>query len=202
MTAAHPPEASGTGFPQTMPGRVAGAITLRATMLGGVSALALACVLIPAGPARADVSISTSVTGPVAGDNAAFMVTGTGTISGGATGIVAQTPGQNITTLSNSGTVSGANWAVGVSGTIGTLINNNAMSGYRGIFNAGGTISNLTNNAAGTIVGNKSGISNAGAIGTLSNSGTLSASGDFGIHNTGSIDTLTNNAGGLISGAT
>ena len=99
-----------------------------------------------------------------------------------------------ITTLTNSGTISGGFAGIENPGTITTLTNSGTISGDPGIYNRE-TITTLTN--GGTISGGFAGIDNPGTITTLTNSGTIS--GNFpGIRNFGTITTLTNS--GTISG--
>lgn len=91
-----------------------------------------------------------------------------------------------------------------VGGTLGTLTNSGTISGVPNGINSdnASTITTLDNTAAGSIGGgsNAAGgaVNNAGGIGTLTNSGTISGT-NQGIYNTGTITTLTNNLGGTIS---
>ena len=104
--------------------------SLRAAMLGDVSALAPACVMLLAGKAQAadqTISISTSVTGPIYGNGDAITVTGSGTISGGSAGI---RNGGTIGTLTNSGTISGSSKAIySTRGGLGEITNSGVISG-------------------------------------------------------------------------
>ena len=132
--------------------------------------------------------LSRSVSAAALFNNAAIgKLINTGTISAGSTGIY--NPG-SIGTLTNTGLING-------SGGFGYTF----FDGIRNI----GTITLLENDAGGLITGGSSGINNSGRIGTLVNSGTITASNGpdrFGINNnTGdTIGTLINNAGGSISG--
>jgi outer membrane autotransporter protein len=91
-----------------------------------------------------------------------------------------------------------------VSGTLGTLTNSGTINGVpNGINNDGAsTINRLDNAAAGTIGGGSNAVggavNNAGGIGTLTNSGTISGT-NYSINNAGTISTLTNEVGGTIS---
>ena len=194
--------------------------TYRAALLAGISALA--CVLLPAPAARADQVISTSVIGPVLGDNGSTSITASGVISGAYTGVLTHDP-YNITTLTNSGTIStdsvgilqrdsistigkidnhglisgGSNGVINT-GYIGTLLNSGNISGGSQAINnfASGTIATLTNAAGGVISGR---ISNDGLLGALNN-----AAGDVisgGISNQGLLGAL-NNAGTITNGGT
>jgi len=121
-----------------------------------------------------------------------------------------------INSLSNSGTITGANVGVanvygtvestiGAYGTIISFVNSGMISGNDyGIVNTG-SIGSLTNSATGSIVstagGSHTAIYNGGQIGSLTNNGviTTNAMGADGISNNGgSIGTLTN--AGSISG--
>lgn len=104
--------------------------------------------------------------------------------------------------LDNSGTITAAPGAqqpgvynVGHSnsttlGTIGTLTNSGVISAVDGIFNAG-IVGALTN--TGTISGTTTGIFNSGSIGTLTNSGAISGA-VYAIHNssTGTLGPIAN----------
>jgi uncharacterized protein with beta-barrel porin domain len=125
-------------------------------------------------------------------------LTNSGTISGGGYGI--NNTGI-ITTLTNNGTTSGDGLAgIYSSGTITALINSGSrrISGKYGIFTSAGAITTLTN--TGTIFGIVSGIWHQGTIDTLSNSGTISGNLSYGIDNKtiGRITAVTNS--GTISG--
>ena len=112
-----------------------------------------------------------------------------------------------ITTLSNSGTISGgaggfdggpggAPGASGVgvsnSGTITTLSNGGTISGSVGVLNTN-DIGALDNLASGLIHGAQMGLSNSGTIGSLNNAGTIDPrAGAFAILSIGSIGTITN----------
>ncbi|MBU6277032.1 MAG: hypothetical protein KGQ61_10370 [Planctomycetes bacterium] len=141
-----------------------------------LTAIACALCVTLAAAARADVTVSTGTTGPVAADGSAFTVTTTGTITGGGNGIEVST-GNSITTLTVQGAVDvTANAINGVGGSIGDVVNSGFINGQRAL--QGG----LT-------------------IGTLTNSGTFQGS-DSGIVLLATTGTVTNQAGGLINGAT
>jgi outer membrane autotransporter protein len=160
------------------------------------------------------------------------MLSNSGTISGGNTGIANH---GTIGNLSNSGTISAVFLAaINNTGAITALTNDSAgtISGEFGIYNSDattnatvplGNIGSLNN--AGTISGRFDGIANLTTIGTLVNSGAIESSGASGIDNSGTINTLinsgaitgtiatginntgaitalTNNSGGTISGST
>lgn len=112
-----------------------------------------------------------------------------------------------ITTLTNSGTISGVH-GLAMLGSITELTNSGRITGvkYTGISNTG-KIDNLFN--SGNISGEKAvsddsgnlsaGISNSGTIGNLSNSGTISGQ-QYSLYNTGMITSLTNYATGTFTG--
>ncbi len=118
--------------------------------------------------------------------------------------------GGTLATLTNSGTISGALYAVVVEsiGSIGTLANSGVLSGNsRGILvNIGGHIGTVTNNGRIVAVGGAGaagGIANVGNIDSIVNTGTISSGASSGIGNnlsSGSIGQITNS--GLISAAT
>ena len=110
--------------------------------------------------------------------------------------------GRIVTLLSNTGTISGGAYGVINAGSIGALTNNGKIEGgSTGIFNQG-TIDVLTNTGSISASGSLTGIYNTGSIGVLTNSGAISSgSSGAGIfnENNASIGVLTNN--GTISGA-
>ncbi len=114
----------------------------------------------------------------------------------------------SITTLSNSGSITAGNTGRGIfnsrGSSIATLNNSGTIiagdSGWGiGNFNLA-TITTLTNTGTISVGANGNGIYNGGTIGTLNNSGSISASGagGYGIQNLVTITILTNN--GSISG--
>jgi hypothetical protein len=181
----------------------------RAALLAGASLIALAAFGAP-DVARACVptpqTISTPTGGPVLSNGGAITVTSSGSIAGSPDGVDA--PTCSVSTLMNSGSISGAGGAAGAPGGVG-------VSNAKGV-----TIGSLANNASGTIIGGNggatssapggAGVSNAGAIMTLTNSGQISGGnggfgpgliggpGGAGVSNAGAITTLTNS--GRISG--
>jgi hypothetical protein len=171
--------------------------------------------------ARGDQTISTAITGPVNGDGTAITVTSSGTISGGGDGVVATTSG-TISTLSVAGAIDvGAN-GVNNSGSIGLIDNTGLIRGTtRGILNfqgnqrinaitnsgtinggnaieTYGSLGSLTN--SGRITGTTWGIFGGGTVGTLSNSGTISANIQAAYAAIGVTGTLTNT--GALTGST
>ena len=145
-------------------------------------------------------TISTGVTGPVLSNGGSILVTGGGSIAGGAEGVFAENC--SITTLSNKGAIGAASGAPGGAGGIGVLTN------------SGRTINLLSNANGATISGGKegggsasglggAGVSNAGTITKLTNAGKIDggSGGSFGGHglsNAGTITTLINS--GAVSG--
>ncbi len=194
---------------------------LRKALLGGVSALPLACAVLAPHAAAAQTcapDIVNTVSGPItlSGD---CTIASTGVVSGGDTAIT--NPAGSIASLTNSGSIAGVLNAGSISalnnesgglisafapinniasGSIGTLTNNGEISGFFGIGNAGsiGALAN-TGRISGAPVGIINGASSSqvvtSSIGTLTNSGTIIAGSD-GIFNTGTIGTLSNS--GLI----
>src|ERR1700722_1448321 len=120
-------------------------------------------------------TISTTVAGPIHSNGGAITVTNSGKINGGPTGVDAKS--FSITTLSNSGSIGGANGAPGGAGGIGVL-------------DSGQTINTLINNAGATISGG-----NGGNGGTSLSGG----AGGAGVSNSGTIMTFAN-AGKIIGG--
>ncbi len=169
----------------------------RLTLLAGVSALALAGILLPQPPAALAVPVCTgsaqTVTSPGYSEQ---LLTNGGeiaiTASGSATaGISAATC--DATAIANAGSLSGAPTAVTVesSRTVGTLTNTGTISGIGNAIANSGSIGSLTNNAS--ISAGYFGISNFGAIGGLNNNASING-GPVGISNTGTFGTLNNAA--------
>ena len=127
--------------------------------------------------ARADVVINSATSGPVTGDDGAFTVTTSGTITSGGNGIAASTSPYSITALDVQGTVDAAVYALDVAdgASLATTTNSGVMTGDRVIQTYGGT-----------------------TIGSITNSGTMSASG-YGVLLYGTSGTFANQAGGLVS---
>ena len=105
-------------------------------------------------------TISTGVTGPVLSNGESILVTGGGSIAGGAEGVFAENC--SITTLSNKGAIGAASGAPGGAGGIGVLTN------------SGRTINLLSNATGATISGGKEGGGSASGLGGAgaSNKGT------------------------------
>src|SRR5271166_4430067 len=171
--------------------------SMRATLLGIASMLALAAISLPSKLALAlpcspsNQIIATSVPGPINSDGGSITITGTGLVSNSSgAGVQVDCPAA---TIDNAGSVVSV---TGVSvrdiGSVGVLSNGGTISfSVTGISNTG-TISQLSN--SGTIVGDSgsiSGISNAGTVSELSNSGGIIGS-SVGISNTGTIGQLSN----------
>jgi|694.fasta_scaffold66655_4 hypothetical protein len=123
-----------------------------------------------------------------------------GSITGPDRGISISGSIASITTIVNSGTVSGGGTALYQDGTLGSLDNSGSMSsGYIGVVLLG-TTGTITNQAGATITGNDRGISNTGSLTTLTNSGTVYG-GATGVEQAGgTLTTLTNS--GRIEGTT
>ena len=132
------------------------------------------------------------------------IITNNGTISA-ATNRGFRTSGGDVQELINNGTITAAGGREGVrnAGTITTLTNAGTISAdiNKGINNrSDGTITTITN--SGTISANDSSLWNAGTITTLTNSdtGTISATDEFGLKNVnGTIGTI-NNSGTISAG--
>jgi len=99
--------------------------------------------------------------------------------------------GGSLSSLSNSGTISGVDQAVYVAstGSLGSLTNSGKLSGSSSGLNNSGAISALTN--SGTITGTNYALNNSGTISTLTNSGSIigsvTNSGYLGIGDTVSV---------------
>jgi hypothetical protein len=115
----------------------------------------------------------------------------------------------SITTLSNSGKISGGAGGLGQapgdsgagvsnSGKIATLSNGGTIGGFEGVLNTG-SIGAVHNLAGGLIQGGGTGITNSGTITTLTNSGTIEGPGGNAVDSVGSIASITNS--GHIDGA-
>lgn len=128
-------------------------------------------------------------------------LTNSGTISGRYSGI--SNYAGTITTLSNSGTISGG-IGVALSGgdaTIGTLANSGNITGTStGVSISTGSIDKIENAVGGVISGSESGIYNLGSINTLNNAGSIESE-VFAIRNDSAIGTLSN-SGTITSGST
>ena len=103
-----------------------------------------------------------------------------------------------IVDLTNAGTIKsygqGGRYGLANSGTISNLNNSGLIQGLNSglVNNLGATITVLTNAVGGNIGGGGTGITNAGSIGALTNSGGISSAFSTALYNTGSIDVLTN----------
>ena len=132
------------------------------------------------------------------------IITNNGTISA-ATNRGFRTSGGDVQELINNGTITAAGGREGVrnAGTITTLTNAGTISAdiNKGINNRGdGTITTITN--SGTISANDSSLWNAGTITTLTNSdtGTISATDEFGLKNVNGLIGTLNNSGTISAG--
>ena len=183
-------------------------------LLGGSSALAFALALsvtpamavpgscIPTGDA---VDCTGTLFGYTNTTNLTSF-TNSGSISGvsGSAGLINT---GTIATLTNSGTITGDTSADGIynSGTITTLTNSNIIgnaNGGMGIEN-NGIISTINNSAGAVINGKFDSILNSGTITNINNSGAITSEAWGIFNNTGAIiGTLTNNLGGTISAST
>jgi outer membrane autotransporter protein len=109
-------------------------------------------------------------------------------------------------TVQQGEVLSGAGTGVHVGGTVGTLTNSGSISGgYYGVFNpSSGVVGAINNNVGGIIdtdcIGGCEAVHNDGTLGTLTNSGTISAgqNGSHSIYNDGTITSVTNGVGGTI----
>ena len=174
---------------------------------------------------HADQTISTAVTGPVFGNNAAITVTPTGSVTNNAGGSgILTSPTNTVTTLSSAGAISAFDYGINNDlNTIGSISNSGSVTGgFAAVLNSG-AVGTFTNTLAGTTtsaggvglknVGTFTTLSNAGLITgyshsvlneagamivTLTNSGTVNAG--TGVTNSGTIGTLTNQAAGTITG--
>jgi hypothetical protein len=117
----------------------------RTSLLAGASLAALAVLGEPGAAWGACTpstqTISTAVTGPILANGGSILVTGGGSIAGGAEGVFAENC--SITTLSNNGSIGAASGAPGDAGGIGVLNN------------SGEAINLFSNTANGTIRGGK-----------------------------------------------
>ncbi len=122
--------------------------------------------------------------GTITGTEHGMVLHDTGTITNAATGVISSTVNLSAIYLyGNNDLISNDGQIIGAS---------------QGILKAGGTLNTLSN--AGSITAATNGIESYGIIGTLTNSGTISGAGDWGIYQSGnSIGTLTNAATGSIS---
>lgn len=101
-------------------------------------------------------------------DGTITTITNSGTISG-SNGVIYNSESSSvITTIINTGTLSSTNFAIANSGTIQLLNNSGTISGRLNILNQSGTITTFTN--TGNIVTTQVGVFNSrGVIGTLNN---------------------------------
>ena len=196
---------------ESIPRRVAAASSAapsRAMLLAGASLAALVAV---GGPGAAwaactpsPQTISTPITGPVFANGGSISILSSGSIGGARVGVFAQHC--SIDTLTNNGSIGAAHGAPEGAGGIGVRAN------------AGETINLLDNTTGATISGGRggfglttfavgaggAGVSSAGAIAALTNSGGINGgnggrgffggTGGAGIANSGALTTLTNMA--------
>ncbi len=131
-------------------------------------------------------------------------IAGSGVVSGSLTGVI--NTGNNVGTLTNSGSIGGRNTGVYNAGTIAAVTNSGTITGGTyGVNNNAGTIGTITN--SGAITGSNGGIFNSGTIGAIVNAsaGTISATDGNccydAVNNSGTIGTI-NNAGTIIAART
>ncbi|KPF81104.1 hypothetical protein IP70_24570, partial [alpha proteobacterium AAP38] len=161
---------------------------------------------IIAGAAGSDYTGLSLVTSTVTGQSAVSSISGNNIITTARNNYI----GGTLTTLSNSGTISGSNTAtyIAATGSVGTLSNTGTLSGAtRGIFmNFSAQVGTITNSGRIVAVGGAGaagGIANAGTIASIVNTGTIISGASSGIglnQNVSSIGQITNS--GLISAAT
>ncbi|WP_294329817.1 hypothetical protein [uncultured Sphingomonas sp.] len=127
------------------------------------------------------------------------LLSNAGLIEGGNPGLSNAATGR-ITALVNTGTIKTTNDAFGTglqnAGSIGTLTNSGLIGNNLGIFNNGGTIAQLDNQ--GTVAG-ATALFTTGSVGTFSNSGAISTSGNAINVWSGTLGSLVN--AGTMSGA-
>lgn len=188
-------------------------------LLAGVSALAINGILsgnvwgADCGTISVNSTISGNCTGELTWTGGRLSIGGK--ISGNSGVWAASSLG--LGTFSNSGTISVSNDGILNTGSISTLSNSGLISGAIGIdvYGGGSAITALSNNSGGTIIGSiasrnnatAAGILNYGNIGALTNSGVISAavgsgSGNLvaGVFNLGTIGTITNSGAISASG--
>ena len=127
----------------------------------------------------------------------AATVTNNGKITGTGTGADFQGGGSF---ANGSGSVSGRDFGVFITGGIGTVTNSGSIAGAHGVaLESGGSIAN---DAKGTIAGGVAGVFVQGGVGTVTNAGKISATSQGGagadIEGGG---TITNNSGASLSGS-
>lgn len=140
-------------------------------------------------------------------------LTNTGTISDSGTNSAIYNNGGSIGTITNNGgminvTASSTNPVINNAGGTIDVIHNTGNGSIgdtahaRSAISTEGTINTITNDAGSSIKGVNTGVQalTGGAIGTITNSGTITGNSDQGIYNEGAITTITNNTTGLING--
>ncbi|MEE3624981.1 hypothetical protein UCD39_13415 [Nitrospirillum sp. BR 11752] len=158
-------------------------------LLAGSSAVAIVAALM-AGVARADVTIATSIVGPLSPTGGDVIITGTGTLTDGGTfygGHPALLLFGNATLgrINNDGLISGGNASIAQGR--GIELNTSLISGVA----AGTRIATISNGPNATITGYYSGIaSQGGSIGTLVNSGLIAGTAGSGLQVTPGAETL------------
>ncbi len=114
-------------------------------------------------------TLSSSITGPATLNGASGLVTGTGAITGGPTGVAVVAPASSLT---NQGLISatGAGISIAPAGSLGGLNNSGMIAGATGVNNAG-TLTSIVN--SGTISGSANAIASTGSLGPITNSGLI-----------------------------
>ncbi len=123
-------------------------------------------------------------------DGTITTITNNGTISG-AELIFNATAGSNITTIINTATMSSTVAAIRNAGVISLINNSGAISSNDQTVRNTGSILELINTGTGTIVGGSIGIVNSGVISLINNSGAISSNNQT-VSNTGAILQLIN----------
>ena len=123
-------------------------------------------------------------------DGTITTITNNGTISG-AELIFNATAGSNITTIINTATMSSTIAAIRNAGVISLINNSGAISSNDQTVRNTGSILELINTGTGTIVGGSIGIVNSGVISLINNSGAISSNNQT-VSNTGAILQLIN----------
>jgi outer membrane autotransporter protein len=175
---------------------------LRRTHLASVSLIALG--LLPSLSAQAaETTVSTALAGTQNWYGTDYVITSTGSITGGGTGLVADAGGD---AFSNAGSITGDTTGMLNEGSINPFSNDGIIQGAGVGFENTGYVTTLSNNADGIIrsTGAHSvAIQNSGTIVSLVNAGEISAdpTGMNGIYNTeyGTIGSITNS--GMIKGS-